>query len=186
MGGAKLARSLGLPTQWMRITQQGQRSIWQEITPEEVEINRQQGYSVVEVAGSEAKHIISEWEKGAPFLRGLSKACVGVAQKRGYIATLLRRRCRFPEDRHGGYQFTHKAMNRLCQSSSADQTKSGMLALWRAGIVPRLTVHDELVFSVKNKQEAEGLAPYMIEAVKLAVPSVVDVKVGKTWGDIPK
>ena len=61
-----------------------------------------------------------------------------------------------------------------------------MLALWDAGIVPRLTIHDELLFSVPSEIAARELVPYMVEAVKLEVPSVVDAKCGVTWGAIKK
>ena len=186
MGGAKLAHSLHLPTVWKRIVVHNGRNLWQDIAAEEVSTSREQGYSVVEVAGPEAAAIIKQWEDGAPFVRGLFKKCVEVAQRRGFIMTLLKRRCRFPEEADGSFGYAHKAMNRLCQSSAADQTKSGMLALWDAGIVPRLTIHDELLFSVPNEAAARELVPYMVGAAQLEVPSVVDVKCGATWGAIKK
>lgn len=186
MGGAKLARSLGLPTQWMQLIKRGSRTDWVEISPEQVDELKSQHYDCIEVAGDEAKAIIKKWEDGAPFMRGLYRLSSRVAEERGFIKTILGRRCRFPITRDGKYGFTHKAMNRLCQGSAADQTKQGMLDLWKLGHVPLLTVHDELVFSVENEEEARRYSPVMENAIQLEVPSVVDVNLGKTWGDVEK
>ena len=182
MGGAKLARSLGLPTQWMKIEKRGYDTKWIAITAEDVAPLRAQHYQCVEVAGPEAKAIIEQWERGAPFLRGLFKLCADVAGSRGYIKTLLGRRCRFPRRKDGSCDWAHKALNRLAQGSAADQTKAGMLALWEAGARPLLTVHDELIFSVENEAQARSYAPIMEHAVELCVPSVVDVNCGENWG----
>ncbi len=186
MGGAKLARSLGLSTQWMWVRRIGRRNIWSEIREDEVPGLRAQGYDCVEVAGPEAQNIIRRWENGAPFLRGLYDLCEEVARVRGYIKTILGRRCRFAEDGVGGHMWTHKSMNRLCQGSAADQMKKGMLNVWEAGHCPTITIHDELVFSVPDKEYARRFIPHMENAVQLVVPSVIDIKMGATWGDIPK
>ena len=77
-------------------------------------------------------------------------------------------------------------MNRLCQGSAADQTKQGMLDLWKQGCVPLLTVHDELVFSVDDEAEAKHYAPIMENAIPLVIPSIVDVNLGRTWGEVEK
>lgn len=186
MGGAKLARSLGLPTQWMQVVKRGSRTEWVEIQADAVEELRAQHYDCIEVAGDDAKAIIKKWEEGAPFMRGLFKLSSHVAAQRGYIKTILGRRCRFQIGRDGKYGFTHKALNRLAQGSAADQTKKGMLDMWKQGHVPLLTVHDELVFSVENEAEARKYSPIMENAIPLEVPSVVDVNLGKTWGDVEK
>lgn len=186
MGGAKLARSLNLPTQWMQLIKQGAKTNWVEIQDDQVEDLRAQHYDCIEVAGDEAKSIIKKWEEGAPFMRGLYKLTSTVAERRGFIKTLLGRRCRFQLGKDGRYGFTHKAMNRLCQGSAADQTKQGMLDLWRQGVLPLLTVHDELVFSVDDEAEARKYAPVMENAIPLLVPSIVDVNLGNTWGEVEK
>lgn len=186
MGGAKLARSLGLPTQWMQIVKRGTKTEWVEIDESQVDDLRRSHYDCIEVAGDEAKAIIRKWEEGVPFMRGLYTLSSKVAENRGFIKTLLGRRCRFQLGPDGKYGFTHKAMNRLCQGSAADQTKQGMLDLWRQGSVPLLTVHDELVFSVENESEARTYAPIMENAIPLKVPSIVDVNLGKTWGEVEK
>jgi DNA polymerase I-like protein with 3'-5' exonuclease and polymerase domains len=186
MGGAKLARSLGLPTQWMQVVKRGSKTEWVEIDESQVDDLRSKHYDCIEVAGDDAKAIIKKWEEGVPFMRGLYTLSSKVAENRGFIKTLLGRRCRFQLGQDGRYGCTHKAMNRLCQGSAADQTKQGMLDLWKMGHVPLLTVHDELVFSVEDEAEARKYAPIMESAIPLLVPSIVDVNLGKTWGEVEK
>lgn len=189
MGGAKLARQLGLPTRWARIDRNpsGGRDVWTDISAEEAIAAKAAGASnVVELAGPEAAAIIEKWQKGAPFVKELYTLCADIASRRGFIKTILGRRCRFPLRGDGSYDWGHKALNRLCQGSAADQTKKAMLDLWRAGRAPLMTVHDELVFSVKDEKEAESIVPFMVDAITLEVPTIVDVKCGRTWGEIPK
>lgn len=186
MGGAKLARSLGLPTVWKSV----RKGVWADIDASEVDELRRTGVDCIELAGPEARDIIERWEQGAPFLRGLYDKTEQVAKDRGFIKTILGRRCRFQNGYGPGgkqiFTFTHKALNKLCQGSAADQTKRGMLDLWNMGIVPLLTVHDELIFSVKNTEQAREYADVMERAIPLEVPSVVDVHCGATWGDVEK
>jgi len=67
--------------------------------------------------------------------------------------------------------------------SAADQTKAAMIALHKAGFHLLLQVHDEVAMSVKNAEEAREAANIMETAVKLEVPSKVDVEIGKSWGE---
>jgi DNA polymerase I-like protein with 3'-5' exonuclease and polymerase domains len=71
----------------------------------------------------------------------------------------------------------------LIQGSAADQTKAGMVALHKAGYRVLLQVHDEVALSVATKKEAEEAAQIMIDAVRLEVPSRVDVEIGPSWGE---
>jgi DNA polymerase I-like protein with 3'-5' exonuclease and polymerase domains len=124
----------------------------------------------------------------------------------GSIRTLKGRKCRFelwePDDfklhkalpykeaiaEHGSTcrlkrAFSYKALNRLLQSSSADQVKMSMQLLFEQGVIPLLQVHDELCFSVKNKEEAQKHAKIMETAVELALPSRCDIEIGPSWGE---
>ena len=79
--------------------------------------------------------------------------------------------------------FTYKALNRLIQASSADQTKQAMLDCAAKGHVPMLTVHDELCFSIEGDEVPE-IKDLMEQCVpKLNIPAKVDVGIGKNWGD---
>jgi DNA polymerase I-like protein with 3'-5' exonuclease and polymerase domains len=46
-----------------------------------------------------------------------------------------------------------------------------------------LQVHDELAFSVKDREEAVGISNIMNQALPLVVPSKCDVEIGDSWGD---
>lgn len=162
MGGAKLAISLGLPTV------------------------QQKAYNkVIEIAGPEAQAILDKFDMMAPFVRELFNKTKTIADERGYIKTLLGRRCRFPADSggRGGYIWTRDAMNKLVQGSAADQTKMAMVLAHEAGIPLQLQVHDELDLTVSSPAEAHQLAAIMRDALPLVLPSRVDAEVGASWGE---
>lgn len=160
---AAMARTLGLPTKWIE-TKTGK---------------------LIEVAGDEAQHIIDSFNKRLPFVRKLSKKTEAVVKRRGHIVTVLGRRCRFEKDPDGpGYYKTYRALNRLIQGSSADQTKKAMVDADDAGFRLLLQVHDEVDLSISSHREARDLAQIMREAVTMKVQSRVDIEVGPNWGEI--
>jgi len=164
MGGAKLARDLGLSTKWIR--------------------NRHE--VLIEVAGDEAQAVIDLFNKRAPFVKQMAKKANTQAAKKGYIITIGGRRCRFPAkniDGSGGWDWTHKALNRLIQGSSGDQTKMAMVAADAAGYAIQLQVHDELDHSAADRAEAEALGNLMQECVTANVPFKVDTEIGPSWGE---
>ncbi len=78
---------------------------------------------------------------------------------------------------------TYKALNRLIQASSADQTKKALLDCYVEGFTPMLTVHDELCFSI-NKEDIPKIKETMEKCVsKMLIPSKIDVGVGENWGN---
>ena len=83
--------------------------------------------------------------------------------------------------------YTYKALNRLIQSSAADQTKAAMAAVYKErNKVPLVQIHDELAFSVAEVTEAEDLRSIMESAHKLEVPSPSDIAIGDNWGSLTK
>ena len=79
--------------------------------------------------------------------------------------------------------FTYKALNRLIQASSADQTKRAMLNCYEKGYLPMLTVHDELCFSVIHDENIKDIKETMENCFpELKVPSRIDVGIGENWG----
>lgn len=166
MGQEKLCNDLGLPTKVITL-QRGPRK----------------GQKMV-VAGSEAERIINRLHAKLPFLKQMENFCKEMATERGYIKTLSGRRCRFRLDDEGlNYWGTHKALNRLIQGSSADQTKRAMVLGDREGFALQLQVHDEIDLTVENPEEAHALAKVMRNCVELQVPSKVDVELGPSWGE---
>lgn len=186
MGGPKLCRKLGLPTRWAIAWHDRSRQ-WShcetaEQAYEHLRASGQMG-RVMEVAGAEGQAIITTFDQRLPFVSKLAKMCEGVAKARGYIRTWSGRRCRFPDDERGGWEWTHKALNRLIQGSSADQTKMAFIELDRQGFRPMLQVHDEICLSVRDPAEAEAAAEIMRNIIPLRVPMKVDVEVGPSWGE---
>ena len=166
MGQQKLCSDLGLPTKIITL-QRGPRK----------------GQRMV-VAGAEAETLMNKLHSNLPFLKQMEALCKERATEQGHILTLLGRRCRFPRDDDGlNYKWTHKALNRLIQGSSADQTKTAMVQADAAGFELQLQVHDEIDLSVENREEAEALADIMRNCVPLRVPSKVDVEIGPSWGE---
>lgn len=160
MGGAKLCQSLGLPTGW-----------W--TTPDGVE---------VEVAGDEGRALIRKFNDMVPFVKELAEQCTTRGEGVGSIRTLGGRLCRFPwSQRDQEYYDTHKALNRLIQGSSADQTKKALVEADDAGHFIQIPPHDELVGSVESPEEAQDIGRVMVAAYTLSLPTVVDVAVGKNW-----
>ena len=155
----------------------------------------------------EAAELIGAFHANVPFLKGTVDAVMRRIEhpaSGGSIRTLLGRKCRFPlwEPVEWGVNkalpreqavveygprikraMTYKGLNRLIQGSAADQTKSGMLALHKAGFRILLQVHDEVAVSVQDKDAALEAARIMKEAVSLEVPSKVDTEVGPSWGE---
>jgi DNA polymerase I-like protein with 3'-5' exonuclease and polymerase domains len=79
--------------------------------------------------------------------------------------------------------YTYKALNRLIQASAADMTKQSMVNIYESGRVPLIQIHDEIAISVKNREDANGIAKIMENAVPLEVPSKCDVEIGTSWGE---
>ena len=156
------------------------------------------------ISPEEAELLFDQYHKRVPFVRGLRDSAARQGANRGYVNTILGRKCRFnlyePIDRraipypidkameeYGGQlkrAYTYKAMNRLIQGSAADMTKQAMLDLHKEGIIAHTQVHDELNISVKNIQECEKVMEIMRDCVKLKVPNKVDGEIGKSWGHV--
>lgn len=163
MGGAKLARKLGLPTRWNK--------------------NERTGFSW-EGAGEVAQEKLDRFNSGAPYVLQLAKKCENQARSTGIIKTILGRHCHFPEKEGGGYDWLHKALNRLIQGTSADQTKRAVVELDQAGLTPLLQVHDEVDNEVRERREAVQIGEIMRDCVPCTVPHKIDLEIGPSWGEM--
>ena len=155
------------------------------------------------ITKEDAESLFRTYHDKVPFVKMLMESVSRRAQDRGYVRTLLGRRCRFHlwepnqfgiskpmkhEDallEHGpGIRraFTYKALNKLIQGSAADMTKKAMVELYKEGIVPHIQVHDELDISVDNN--SDKIQEIMEHAVELEVPNKVDYESGPNWGNI--
>ena len=153
-----------------------------------------------------AKNLLAVYHSKVPFVKQLIHHTMDRAQQRGWIRTILGRKCRFnmwepatfgmhkPQTfddacmEHGSRNikraFTYKALNKLIQGSAADMTKQAMINLREAGITPMIQIHDELNVSYENEQGADKVKEIMEQAVPLKVPNKVDFEDGECWGDI--
>lgn len=134
----------------------------------------------------DAKEFYENYLHDLPFIKATLKKAKDVAENRGYVRTIMGRRRRFPER-----NFSYKALNAIIQGSAADVMKKGMVDAYEEGIfeilIPHLTVHDELDFSIpKTKEGIETtirLKQIMEDTIKLKVPLVADCEVGNNWAD---
>ena len=164
----------------------------------------------LKVTEDKAREYIAKYHERVPFVKALDQM-IGVRVERdGELKTLLGRICRFPMWEPAEYSKTekyvgvplwkarkqwpdktlkrawlHKKLNRLIQGSAADQTKKAMKDLWDSGLGSHalVQVHDEVGFSFPKADMAREAARIMVDALPLAVPSIVDIECGPNWGD---
>lgn len=185
-GGAKLCHDLGLPSRWALAGRwvSGRREIdFFSSREEAIEARneRQSGY-VFETAGEEGQVILDTFDQRAPFIKQLAKKAEETAKARGYVITVGGRRLHFPQRQDGSYDWCHKALNRIIQGSSADQTKEALVALDRDGHFLQLQVHDEIDCSVASVEEGKAIGSKMREVRQALVPFRVDTEIGPSWG----
>lgn len=164
----------------------------------------------------QAKGFFDAYFEGAPYVKPTMKMIGEEVQQYGYTTSVLGRRCRFnmwesgisgertdplPYDdairEYGSFikrAFEYRGVNYKFQSSEPDIMKTGMLKCLQSGVfdytgVPRLTVHDELDFSVRDDtpqmREAFAHIQHTMEgAVDLRVPVFVDMETGPNWGKV--
>lgn len=157
---------------------------------------------------SAANDLFNRYHDSLPFIGLLNERCQRSADKKGYIKTLLGRRRHYDfwssskysyeatplkreeaEYRYGKNIkrcFLHTAMNAVIQGTAADLMKVLLVKLYDEGIVPHLTVHDDISESCKSKEEILKIKTIMEKGIQeyfsLHIPLKTDVEVGSTWG----
>lgn len=122
-----------------------------------------------------------------------------IARKKGFVETLYGRRRYFPGIKSSNFRVAREseraAINAPIQGTEADILKRAMIeiakefGLHSSSIRPLIQVHDELLFEIKDlelKQTVKKIKTIMQSSSKLLVPLLVDVKAGKSWGDLEK
>ncbi len=163
----------------------------------------------LDIPVDEAKGLIQQYHDKVPFVKFLMNGVMNKLNNRtssGSIRSILGRKCRFdlwePDtfamnkalpykeavNEYGPTTrlkraYTYKALNRLIQASAADMTKQAMVNIYSEGIIPLIQIHDEIAVSFTSTDETKKVASIMEDAVKLNVPSKVDVEVGPSWGE---
>jgi DNA polymerase-1 len=149
---------------------------------------------------AEAKAYIEAYFAKYPGIRDYMERTKETARAKGYVTTLLGRRCHVPgiRDKNPARRsFMERAsINAPIQGSAADIIKRAMIrigpALAEAGLGARmlLQVHDELLFEVPEaeveataavvKKVMEGAAG---PALELSVPLVAEVGIADNWAE---
>lgn len=118
------------------------------------------------------------------------------AREQGFVETVFGRRL-YAQDinasNHARRQYAERAaINAPMQGTAADLIKLAMLAVhdWinssAANVKMIMQVHDELVFEVAEADvdtATDNIRRYMSGVAKLSVPLVVDIGVGRNWGE---
>ena len=152
-----------------------------------------------DVSVEEARSFIERYKEQYAGIARWIEATIRQARELGFVETLLGRRrympeinARAPMVRSGAER---AAFNFPVQGTAADILKKAMVEL--AAALQKdwpetkmvLTVHDELVCEVPEEQ-AQALAKMMKKvmegAVRLDVPVIVEVSVGKNWRDMER
>lgn len=165
---------------------------------------------------AQVDEFFDHYYEGAPYVKPTMEMIAKEVQDNGFVTTLLGRRIRFnlwepikknwdepefplPFDgaiREWGSAikraYDYRGVNYKFQGSEPDLMKEGMRACDRSGVfdytgVPRLTVHDELDFSVRDespetKEAFEFIRQTMQNSIPLRVPVYVDRTTGLSWG----
>ena len=164
--------------------------------------------NVMDIEIEEASKLLETYNQKVPFLKSLSEKAMDRAASTGVIRTWLGRKCRFDMYEPVSYGFnkalpmeeaikeygskgrirrayTYKALNRLIQGSSADQTKKAMVECYKEGLCPTLTVHDELCFNIKDQKQADKIVEIMTTCIPdLKIPFEVDMALCDNWGEV--
>jgi DNA polymerase-1 len=134
----------------------------------------------------EGRDIVNQYFAGLPELKDFQSASKSQFQRRGFVRTLVGRRCRLESSR-----FAYKALNRLTQGGNADVIKANMVECDQVanhyGAQLLLSVHDSLSWQTENPKASEAIKKAMENTttgfIRMSTPLSVTVGHGKTWAE---
>ncbi len=146
------------------------------------------------ISPQEAQAFIDRYFSRYPGVKAFMEEQIKMAEKQGFVLTILNRRRYLPEitsDNMAVRQFAQRqAINTPVQGSAADLIKLAMINIQKE-IDERnlktkmiITVHDELVFDAFKEEEklVIDLVRHLMETpLKLDIPIKVAIKVGPNW-----
>jgi DNA polymerase I-like protein with 3'-5' exonuclease and polymerase domains len=136
--------------------------------------------------------ILEKYHSALPYVKPTMQAVSDKAEKVGFIRTIGGRKARL-RNKDLGYTM----LNRLNQGGSADMMKTAMVDSFDSGIfftelglVPHLTIHDELVCSVPRTEEGKEavlrLRYIMEHCIELKIPVIAEPEMGPDWFHVEK
>jgi DNA polymerase I-like protein with 3'-5' exonuclease and polymerase domains len=142
-----------------------------------------------------AKQYIEEYFAQFPKVKEWMQQTLEFGYKNGYVETIWGRRRYIPELQAGNRMLKsageRMAINMPVQGTNADIIKKAMVEIDKELTMDNgqliLQVHDELVFECSEgnvKETAQMVKVQMESAISLDVPVIVDLKVGKNWGEM--
>lgn len=155
----------------------------------------------------DAQKFIDAFYKTYPKIHAFYEEYIKNGKINSYVETLLGRRryvYEFPDKKFVDNSMRRVLMNYPIQGSAADLMRKAMVMIQEdildqdPSIKLLLQIHDDLVFEVpdpstssgqdhfKTREFIERIKRIMCDIYPLAVPVVVDAKVGKRWGEMKK
>jgi DNA polymerase-1 len=149
------------------------------------------------ISRESASQYIQTYFKCYPGIQDYMERMKQEAREKGYVTTLLGRRCYIPDihsrdpNRRGFAE--RQAINAPLQGGNADIIKKAMIKLDRLLKERKLEaymilqVHDELIFEIAERdlEKAEALIVNTMQSiVSLSVPLLVEASIGNTWAEV--
>jgi DNA polymerase-1 len=148
----------------------------------------------------EAGAYIRKYFERFPGIRDYMEETKAFAKKNGYVLTLFKRKCHYPEIAHSNASIRafneRAAINARLQGTAADIIRRAMVrmdaALAKAKLSAQmlLQVHDELVFEVPEREVAATLPVVQkvmeqspLPALSLSVPLAVEARAANNWDE---
>jgi len=169
----------------------------------------QYGVGKVKLAGflgmtvAEATQFLIVYHNSVPYIKQALTKAMQIAEQRGYVMTILGRRRHFNEWENAEFGSawskplpkdlaqakwgrikragTYKAWNSVVQGSAAEQMKLAILGVYNEGILPMMTIHDELDVPIESDAQVARVKEIMENVLHLNVPVVVETAVGADW-----
>ena len=147
------------------------------------------------VSLEEAKEFIKKYFQNFKEIAKFAEGLIKKARKKKYAETFFGRKRFLPEinsiDPKIRAQAERIARNMPIQGTAADICKMAMIEIGK-NLLNRecklvLQIHDELLFEIKEekvKELAGKVKKIMENVVKFKVPLIVEIKIGKNWGEL--
>ena len=136
----------------------------------------------------EAQNFINKYWSVLPKVTSWVNQVKYQAKQQGGVFTFMKRWIPLPglfsSDLGERFHWERCAVNFIIQGSAAEIMKLAMIHLRAKGLLPILTVHDELLYECEKGMEkaySYTIKQTMESVVKLDIPLIVDIGVGENW-----